>query len=273
MGKAFYGVSGVFLVLALAALPVPVKHGLLDPKLAHVLAFGACLIGLAALAAALGQSTCGDWRAILKSGRNTYSLSRLQMALWTWLIFSALLTLVACRIWSGHIDTALDIELNGGLFAVMGISFISGAATPALLALKQGNDTDPVQSAALSQRMAEPMLIKGQVVVRPRDQPAKLSDIVKGDDSGSAGLIDLSKVQNLVLTFALLAVYGIILAHAFWTGFPHDGTTFPDVSTQMAELLGISHGAYLTYKAVPKPNADSSGHAIAYAGPPSTPNA
>lgn len=269
---SLYVFTLVMLVFAFAGLQAKSAHGVFDAPASRLLAFAACLVGLAALAAALGKSVCGDACTILKSGRNTYSLSRLQMALWTWLIFSALLTLAASRAWDGHIDTMFDITLNEGLFAVMGISVVSGAATPALLALKDNSSNDAQQSITASQRMNEPIRVENGVVKRPPNRPAKLSDVVRTDDGANAGGIDLSKVQNLVLTVGLVVGYAAMLCHGFWTQFAAHDTQLPKFSLDMAGLLGISHGAYLTYKAVPKPTGDTSEQAIAVAGPPPTPN-
>ncbi len=241
-------------------------------SVARMCAFAGTLTGLYCLCAGLGRTLCNDSRAVLKSGRNTYSLARFQMALWSWLIIGALLALAVCRAWGlgkGTLDTALSIRIDDALLAVMGISFASGAATPALLAIKQ--EADAGASGTAKGRQA--------VFVRGKGQKALFADIVRGDDSNTSGMIDLSKLQNLLLTMILFAIYAAMLFSAFGHSFPDaeavdaagktiviPDAAFPAFSMQMAILLGISHGGYLVYKAVPKPNGGP-----AVGGPPPSP--
>lgn len=277
-GWPFYMLAAVIFVIALGFLPgfrvgeIAKAGAVAFDGVPRAIAFFGALAGTALVLAGIGADVNQEPLGVLQSSRNAYSLSRFQMTLWTWLVLSALIAGAVCRAWglgAGNLGTALDIDINGDLFAVMGISYFTGAATPALLALKAQGASDPASAAAVTGRAGETMLVQGQVVVRPAGRPPRLGDLVQGDDVGSGGIVDLSKVQQLLITLLLIGTYGVMLfglfAYGPFSGPKSDHTILPAFPQNFVGLLALSHGGYLAYKAAPKsaPGAP--------AGPPAPP--
>lgn len=234
-----------------------------DAGMVRIGAFVGALAGTIALVAGLGIDVADTPLGIIESGRNTFSLSRLQMSLWTVLILSALIAVAVCRGW-GLLDnaswgTALNIKIQTELFQVMGISYFSAAAAPSILALKSQPSSTPTQAQldATRARAGEPTLDAiGSVVQRPLNEAPRLSDIVQGDDVATAGTIDLSKVQQLLVTVLLVTVYFAMLVNLFQTGSAADPTEMPTFNESFVSLLAVSHAGYLVYKAAPRTAPD-----------------
>jgi hypothetical protein len=282
---AWYGLSALLLVVGL--IFAPWYFG------AQLWSFLLTLAGSLCLIIAFGVQITTFHFGILRDGKNGYSLSRLQMAAWTWLILSALLAVAAARLWHSHESAgALNIYIPQNLFLVMGISFFTGAATPALLSLKTQSPSTPQQLQTARDRMAEPQVVaNGQVVVRQTTAPPQFSDIVEGDDLATAGTVDISKVQQLLITFLVLGTYFFMLCDLFHgtkllsmsddlaknlvqqgdllCGYANAAavpaniqcgrgwTAMPDFPGTLVTLLAVSHGGYLVYKAAPRSAADN----------------
>jgi hypothetical protein len=261
-GWVFYLLAALIWSITLGVIPGLNDNASAALSWVRIGAFLGALAGVLAVFVGVGLDVAQDWLGALQSGRNTYSLSRLQMALWTWIILSALMALACCRAWglgAGDVSTALGIRVSADLFTVMGISYFSAAAAPALLALKTQGPTNPGHQAQVSARTGEPMQVQGSVVSRPADADPRIGDIVQGDDVGSAGTVDLSKVQQLLITLTLVGTYAAMLYGLFAYGplanAPDKSgeTILPVFSQSFVTLLAISHAGYLGYKAAPKP--------------------
>ncbi len=257
------------------------------------------LAGVLCFYVACGFAITSSALGIFRDGENTYSLSRLQMAGWTWLILSALIAVAAARLWHPGTNGAggLNVYIPSNLFLVMGISFFTGAAAPSLLSLKTTTPSTQGQLQTARTRMAETNVVaNGQVVVRDLSQAPHWGDIVEGDDVATKGTVDISKVQQLLITALLMGVYFAML----WDLFSSSGTNgllwampqslvdtlvnqksllcgadnaadavkahcgvgwtaMPDFPGALVTLLAVSHGGYLAYKAVPRTAADNSG--------------
>ncbi|MET3267293.1 hypothetical protein ABIF38_008799 [Bradyrhizobium japonicum] len=89
-------------------------------------------------------------------------------------------------------------------------------------------------------------------------------DFFTGEEAGNANEIDISRVQNLIITAILVVAYaGLLFARvrnipaasvvsALNTGNPLF-PAMPDVSDSFTALLGLSHATYLVAKASQKP--------------------
>lgn len=203
----------------------------------------------------LGLEITNEPLGVLLNSRNLLSLPRLQMSLWTIIVMSALVTVMACRGWSG-VDP-LQVTIPPELLEAMGISFVSAAAAPAILSLKSRvpSTNDEFESATI--RMGQPITASGKLVGRPSAGLARLSDLVKSDDLSNAGLVDLSKVQQLLITAVLIAVYAWRLG-TYLTGASIGAATteLPKFDQTFVNLLLVSHGGYLAYSATSKPAAE-----------------
>jgi len=206
------------------------------------------LVAIVALCASIGRGISERWDALLIDSRNRVSLSRLQMFAWTVLLLSALTTAAASNLHiSGNIQ-ALAIDIPGELLAAMGIATTSLAATPALLKLKDAGGGNT-------------LLAKNKAAT-----DAGWLEIFRGDETNSAGLPDLSKVQQFLITLVLVGGYAVLIGNVFLDPgqlgpapgpgpAPQPGTiwTLPPIDEKFIWLLGISHAGYLGYKAASLP--------------------
>ena len=225
--------------------------------------FLAQLAALVLILLGLGWRITGVGLGAILSSRYTYSLSKLQMAGWTCVVFAALLVAAEIRLFGffGAIKgEALSFSIPGELMAAMGIALFTTGATPAVLALKAAQNAPPdPQADQAARRMAEMAGTDtatidnvGRVMTRSDKRGARLIDLVTGDEVANAGNVDLSKVQNLLLTMLLLGAYtGMVIARL--AGGSNFDTGLPALDERFVELMAVSHAGYLAYKALPKP--------------------
>ncbi len=251
-GKVVLGIGILILIIGLVVVP------LIGGPVARVrgIAFALSLLGVLGLFAAFGQAITGFWGGILMSGRNAYSLSRMQGVCWSWVVLSALAAAVACNLWNvgAPIAAPFNIDIPTNLLVVLGISGATVAAAPAALALRAATQPAKTQVDAARARLDEPSLGNtGQVVTRADAMRASWLDIIQGDEVSNAGVIDLSKVQQLLVTALLVVGYAVLVGRSFTRDFDQAGISgLPDFSGGFAWLVGISHGAYIAYKGAPK---------------------
>ncbi len=81
---------------------------------------------------------------------------------------------------------------------------------------------------------------------------ARWVDLFRGEEIGNYKLVDMAKVQMLFFTIAIVLAYGYAIATL--VGAPDMPSKpelgFPDFNDTFNGLLGISHGTYLSVKAV-----------------------
>lgn len=193
---------------------------------------------LAIFAAALGGALKKNPWAIFIDSRNTWSLSQFQLVVWT---FVGLPLIVATAIWRARYDSgaAWDFTIPGELLALMGISLGSTVTSLAIKGTKDAN-----RSAFVAARAAAV------------DHPP-FADMFAVEE-GSSGLknLDVTKIQNFVLTVFLLASYVWIVIVAF-ADMTSDAapSALPAMSDSMVGLLALSHGGYLVGK-IPNRSGD-----------------
>jgi hypothetical protein len=193
---------------------------------------GAWLLTLAlllGLGLVVGHGVTGLWRGIFVDDRNRVSTARLQMALWTALVLSAYLDAVLANV-GLHAGQPMLVSVPTGLWAAMGVSTVSLAASPFVLSEKKR---------------------QGKVATNASPSEARWQDLVTGEERGLEDVIDLGKVQMVLVTLVLVLAYGISLGHAFDAGRTPI-TSLPKVNDAFAILLGISHAGYLAKKRAPR---------------------
>jgi len=282
-GPAAYGLLGLALAAgSLIVLPwFGIRSEAVPAQTAYagtlrLAAFVGSLLSLLACFVAIGLAVTGQRVGMLWTARNAYSLSRLQMAMWTLLVLAALAAVVACRAFglfvqpdSAGVLGAVNIVIPPELLAVMGISITSAVATPAILSVKASSSPDsPQQVEAATARTGALVHAVGRLAVRDPDCPPLVRDLFQGDEVAKAGLVDMGKVQQAVVTLILWTAYLAMLAQLFLSGDPHDkstvgATTLPPLSETFVYLLGISHAGYLAFKATPAPGGTPTGNASA----------
>jgi len=235
-----------------------------------VISFLVDLAFVTAVVMGFGAAVTGRAFGIAMTGWNDYSLSKLQMALWTIVVLAGLLTSAKLNLldYFAALPDAADPARQAGqplaiaippeLLAAMGIAAFSTAATPAILALKSGQSSTAGQVAAAQQRLVNRSGADGGTVQNTGKAAGFVSansaswlDLVTGDEVANSGIVDLSKVQQLLVTLLLLGTYVIMLAR----GFAHASVwidALPPLDEHFVELMALSHASYLVYKATPK---------------------
>ncbi len=211
-----------------------------------------------ALFCAIGMGNKGLWFGILVDGRNRISLSRLQLVMWTILFVNTFLIVYVWNIAHATLDAstaasvlakAMDFSVPSTVWLLMGMSGVSAAATPAILSAKP---LPPADESPPPVPFDPSKYLDGLVVKRRADQRPQWSDILLGDDAGNADSIDVSKLQQLLLSFVAIAVYGFAIARTLVSS---DGISFlPEMSSGFLGLIGASHATYLAYKSVSHSN-------------------
>ncbi len=233
-------------------------------RLWAAITFLADLLAVTGVVLGFGYAVTGYPSGIALSSWNDYSLSKLQMALWTIVVLAGLLTAAKINVlgYFGPVPAdkeALGINIPPELLIALGIAAASTAATPAILAMKASQDPMPGEADIAKQRLAAmssdtsaaDVTHTGRAVGRRDRTTASWLDIVTGDETANAGLVDLSKVQQLLITVLLLGTYTALLIQRF-SGKPEWIDSLPLIGQQFIWLLAVSHAGYLGYKAAPK---------------------
>jgi hypothetical protein len=198
--------------------------------------------------------------------RNRYSLSRLQVALWTIVVLGAFVAIGLARLSSAD---PLALSVPAELWAVFGITVTSLAGTPLIHAVKGDprRTPDAVEAArtlnqlgraepAPTRAAAETSLpaianrTRGTLVVNVSPREASWLDLFRGEETGNAAIVDLGKVQMFYFTVLIAFVYSAAIANLLTTPAA-EITGLPALGSSFTALLGISNGAYLANKAVP----------------------
>lgn len=224
----------------------------------------ATLLNLAALAGVVGMvswALTGNAFGFALGTLDRYSLARAQVALWTVVVFAALLTVAEWNLAVARSLDALNVRIPGPVMAALGLSLFTAAAAPAILAVRGAASdlaTSP-QLTAATERAASMtgtnagVVAHGQVGANSQASDASWKDLLTGDDVSVTGRLDLSKVQQALLTLIIVGIYLATVLQSFSATGPM--TALPDLGGDAVRLLAISHAGYLAYKAVPKPSA------------------
>lgn len=202
------------------------------------------LVVLTLLAVGLGFAVKRGWLGILTDERGRYSLSRLQLVLWSLLILSLLAGVFAGRLTDGSPGNALDFDIPGELLIVMGIS-LGSTMTATVIKTNQNND--------------EPRSIAASDTTDP---PRLLQIFLEEKGAASDQAIDIGKFQKFWITVILVAAYAATAwATVTGAGTPDDITVLPGFGDSFLVLLGISHAAYLAGK-LPSPRSQATGRTM-----------
>jgi hypothetical protein len=181
------------------------------------------LLGISCMA--IGSYMMESKLGLLIDGRNKVSLSRLQTVLWTIVVLSGLLAAVVWNLSRGGSVQPLNIVIPPDLWFLMGITTAALAVSPIIK-----NE-------------------KGKLSANDNVDKASFSDIFKGEEEDNKDRLDLGKVQMFYLTLIIVFAYAVEIAHLF--SGSEAISSFPEISSGMVTLLGISNAGYLAYKAAP----------------------
>jgi hypothetical protein len=241
------------------------------------------LVGIASLVIGLGLGTKGRAAGLWIDTRNRVSLSRAQVTLWTVVAFAGYTVLAMFNIgFGGILSSSADFAsyqafplLPASIAAALGIA----AASPMLsaLILPTKDKAGPELQFAIAggsgdgslQARGLPFFGAASSGLDKRASPAlaSIADIFMGEETANAGTVDLSRLQNVVITIMLVTGFGSVLmgmmsdisAVAMLAAKGAIFPSLPELGTTFTSLLLVSHATYLVAKAFdaqgPRPQA------------------
>lgn len=172
---------------------------------------------------------------VLRDARGRYSLSRLQVLLWTVVLLSLISGMAFGRFAAGQVDVA-GFQIPQQVLMLLGISIGSGVVAAAVKVAKSTSRPDSVAAYPLGR------------------EGGRLWEMLTVEEGASAGKsIDLAKFQNFVITVLLVLLYVAQAVSALRAvGNPAGIAGLPAFSDAFLVLLGVSHAGYLLGK-IPSP--------------------
>ena len=234
------------------------------------------LFGTAVVLGALGVITRARVAGVWIDQRNRISLGRAQVTLWTVILLSGYLTFVLFNVGYAAVLNSTASWANYKAFptmdwnywAALGISTASSVLSALTLATKDkpfdvsGTTSDPAQARGNFFGANTSGLAKND---DPAD--ASITDLVMGEEQANKDIVDIARLQNLLITISLVsAVFWQLIESA--SNIPMKQTLagngalitdLPGLGATFSALLFASQAAYLTAKAHDKPNRDGSG--------------
>jgi hypothetical protein len=237
------------------------------------------IAGVVLVLIALGRGVTGTPLGALISPQNRYSLALAQVTFWTVLvltsvgaiaifnggIISGLLRFFASSSDAAAAKSGFFPSIPQGIWLALGISFGSTVASKLINVLKGEGSVEQVPDAT-----DQTAGIKFFRPLAPAD-PARLPTIADwflGEDAANKDRIDITRIQMVIVTAALLVTYGdAILSSVAAISMPEIlqtiGTfgvlvsTLPPVGTTMASMLALSHATYIAGKSAPRADGQS----------------
>jgi hypothetical protein len=201
---------------------------------------------------ALGWAFTGHPLGVLIDSRGRYSLTHLQITIWSIVILSLILGAFAGR-WVARVPNPLDFTIPTEVLALMGISLGSTVFTTAV---KAGNDSRRPESVAAS--MDNPSGIKGAKgrstfdndgVPFDKEWKPRLRQIFLLEEGSYADkVVDIAKYQQLIITIVLAVAYIGLAFRAAGVVDPATFSALPALGSTFLVLLAASHGAYIAGK-------------------------
>lgn len=227
---------------------------------ARVSAWLAAILAFAGVFVCLGLGMNDRVLGAVIDERNRYSLSRLQMAMWTILLLPSIYIVALANKHFAPDDGALNLDWQ--LLGLLGISVGSVIATPLVLTVKSSQPANPSQvstaAAELSrtQNLTGDVTANGQLIRKDSPAGARFGDLIRGEEIGNAGIVDIPRVQMLIITCIVFVIYGTEIAMKLATADTAI-TPFPNLDDLLLGLVLLSHGGYLAGKLTPTTSAKS----------------
>lgn len=254
MTKNAWGWMTLLLLLLLAAAAI--WGALIETGSALRAAFifiVAVLLGLCMLAGYLVNSRIDG---ILIDDRNRVSLERLQWTAWLIVLFGTYFAEAAWNIGHGGSFPGIQVEL----LALLGIVSASPVVSNVIVDAKKRQSSGPTLMAhggAPVLQAVQPMAAGdsprqvGAMDVNATVREASWADLYLGEEAATRYVVDISRLQKLVITVLLVVTY-VGMAWTALKGASGPFADLPGIDDKFVWLLGLSHASYLAYKATPK---------------------
>jgi len=251
-------------LLAFAADATLIQHhtGADSPQWYWVLTVG-LVIALCALAGYLVNQRIDG---ILINDRNRISLGRLQWVAWLIVLMSGLFVEALWNAGIGADHGAAIPTMPDQLLALLGI--VSGTTVVGGVISNSKKQTAPVAAPTAAGAASAPVaagdspLNAGQMDANASPAEASWADLYLGEEVANRYVVDISRLQKLLITIILVGIY----IGWLWNEL-HGKGPFPSLPGLGADngnntflwLLGISHAGYIASKATPKTTAGVQG--------------
>jgi hypothetical protein len=229
------------------------------------------LIGIAGLVIGLGLGTKNRVAGVWIDTRNRVSLARAQVTLWTAVVLAGYSALALFNIgFAGIVTSADDMATKFAAFPAIPESIAAAlgiaAASPMISALiLPTKDTSEKSGVAIRggggdlRSRGVPFFGAESEGLEKRASPrlASIADIFMGEEKANADTVDVSRLQNVVITVTLVlgffsylvAMTSSINAATILSATREIFTSLPELGTTFTSLLLVSHATYLVAKA------------------------
>jgi len=260
--RSHIGRRWLFSLITIVAPPLillihPERIDFREADLLRVVSWLVCLGGMAALFVHAGLVMRGRAFGILIDERNRFSLSRLQMTLWSVIVLATLyVVLLSNMVRDNTSAEPLDVDVNWHLVVLMGISVATLVASPLALSVKHNKLADQLEVISSgdelkdAQQLSRTPKVTGTVVVKQSPADARFADLIRGEEIGTAATADISRVQMLIVTVIIVVVYALEVWRRI-AFVPGGISQFPELSESLLVLISISHGGYIVGKLTP----------------------
>jgi hypothetical protein len=192
---------------------------------------------------------------ILINDRNRIGLERTQWVAWLIVLLGGYFV---AAIWNVTQGTAFP-TMQTDLFALLGIVSISPVISNVIVDNKK-NQSPRSAAAPAAPAAAPPEQLTGgddprQIGVMDANKSpyeASWSDLYLGEEVADRYVVDISRLQKLIITVILVFAYAASLWRLFGQQPAPTALNMPEVGRDFLALLGISHGAYLASKTTTK---------------------
>ena len=228
------------------------------------------VVGIGSLIIALGLGTKGRVAGVWIDTRNRVSLARAQVTLWTVVALSGYLILSMFNVGFAEFlaspqhlaDYNAFPAIPGSIIAALGIATGSTMLSPLILGTKDVNNSGLVFQEQDLKRRGVPFFGNATSGLDKNDTAkfASLADIFMGEEEANADTVDISRLQNVTITIALVLSFFYFLLEemsnikipAILSANNAIFDTLPPLGTTFASLLAVSHATYLVAKAYDK---------------------
>ena len=165
---------------------------------------------------------------ILVDNRLRYSLSQLQLVIWTIVILSFLSGLFITRL-IGGVESPLNIKIPNEVLIIMGISIGSAVSAGAIKASKDIKNVSEIKDLNGTPKFTQLFFVE--------------------EGSGPPNIIDVTRFQNFWITLIVVVAYVFtVITYIDKAGGLGSEFLLPSFDGTVLTLLGISHAGYLANK-------------------------
>jgi hypothetical protein len=224
------------------------------PRILVLLVSASVLLGFA------GVVTKGAPLKFIVGEDNRYSNSKLQVALWFWVLLSSYLAVIVLRgIYAGW-DFFGRVSIPQNLLILSGLSALTYGGAKAITTAKVNAAASSAAAAAQAAAVVAALPPNPAVAVAPAVIVANPLDPKKSKPPGKEsffqdllqndiGQFDFGDFQMLVVTFIAVGMYLTLFFHFLGSIQFQSTASLPDLDSTVLASFGLGQGAYLTKKA------------------------